>query len=147
MVCNMRFPTYTKNKFYHIYNRGVSKMKICRRDEDYRYFIYLISKYKRIARIKIDEGCIMPNHLHLLVQSPRTHKNISKFMQRIQQCYSRYYNREHGHKGHVFESVYQHNELSTTSSIEYVKNYIINNPVKAKLVKKPEDWPYRIRDF
>lgn len=122
-------------------------MKLCRHDEDYRYYIYLVSKYKRLFGIKINEGCIMPNHLHLLIQSPRSHKNISKFMQRIQQCYSRYYNKTYDHSGHVFESVYQHKELSTSSSIKYVKNYIIQNPVKARLVKKPENWPYRICDF
>ena len=130
------------NRAYHLYNRGVSKRKIFKTDADYKYFIFRIAYYKLKYKIDIEIFCIMPNHYHLLLNVGNKPKNVALFMQCIQQTYSRYYNREYNHVGHVFQSNYKKRSIKSEADYKYIFNYILNNPVDAGLVKSPEEWPY-----
>lgn len=140
----MRFAIYSQNNHIHIFNRGVSKMKIFKYDHDYRYFMFIISNYAYKYNIDLRKVCVMPNHFHLLIKCPKSSKNISKFMQLLQISYARYFNKQYNHSGHVFQGQYKFTVLSTPGSLKYIKNYIYQNPVRAGLVKNPEDWPYRM---
>lgn len=141
---SMRFGIYSTNNYLHIYNRGVSKKKIFKHDHDYRYFWYFISKYIHRFNLKIEKGCIMPNHFHFLIKCPKSSKVLSKFMQLLQISYARYFNKTYDHSGHVFQGQYKFAVFFNDSSLNQIKKYIDQNPVKAGLVKNPEDWPYRI---
>lgn len=138
----MRYPQLRKNLYYHIYNRAVSKQLIFKEDADYRFFMYKIGFYKKIHKIEILVYCILPNHFHLLLKSDHNPKNISKFMQSIQQSYAQYFNKKYEHSGHVFESKFHHKEVITNRDLAYVKRYICNNAVKHGFVKRYYQWPY-----
>lgn len=138
----MRYPELRKNLHYHIYNRAVSKQLIFKEDCDYRFFMCKIGFYKKVYKIEILVYCIMPNHFHILLRSDYQAKNISKFMQSIQQSYAQYFNRKYKHSGHVFEGRFNHREITTNADLAQVKKYILNNPVKNGLVKKYYEWPY-----
>ncbi len=138
----MRYPQLQKNLHYHIYNRAISKRLIFKHDIDYRFFMYKISEFKQIHNILILVYCIMPNHFHLLLRSDNEAQNISKFMKSILQSYSRYFNKSRNHTGHVFEGRFCHKSVNNRLDMKKVKKYILDNPVKAGLVKKYYDWPY-----
>lgn len=138
----MRYKAYSQNNYYHIFNRGVSKMKLFKKDPDYRYFMYIISKNIFKHRIELDIGCVMPNHFHLFIKAPKISQTISKLLFSIQLPYAKYFNYNFDHSGHVFQGPYQFKEVFTEKSKQNVREYIRQNPVDAKLVEKPEDWPY-----
>ena len=138
----MRKPKVRKNVVYHIYNRGVSKWKIYKKDADYKFFIYKLAQYKKKYEIEIVSYCVMPNHFHLLVRSPYKGEYISQFMKSLQLSYACYFNREYKHSGHVFQGSYNNKEVGTGRYLARVIDYIAMNPVRKGLVLSPEKWPY-----
>ncbi len=119
-------------------------MKIFKSDADYKYFLYILSKYKKKYEIEVITACPMPNHFHLLIRSEFDYKKIPKFMKDLQVSYSCYFNRTYRHKGHVFEGSYRHKEINSIEYLAQIIDYIAQNPVKDRLVKKSQDWPYLI---
>jgi len=85
--------------------------------------------------------CLMPNHIHLLVR-PSGEETLAKMMQGVTLCYSKYFNRENGRTGRLWECRYYSTVVDGDSYLWTVSKYIENNPVRAGIVKKPEDYPY-----
>lgn len=138
----MVFTKIHNNRAYHIFNRGVSKRKIFKTDADYKYFVFRIAYYKYKYKVDFEIFCIMPNHYHFLFNIGNKPENVANFMKCLQQTYSRYYNREYQHSGHVFESTYKRIPIKNEAHYKYIFNYILYNPVTANLVDNPEKWPY-----
>lgn len=138
----MRKPKLRKNVIYHIYNRGVSKWRIFKKDADYRFFIYKLAYYKKKYDIEVVSYCVMPNHFHLLLRTSYKGICISRFMKSLQLSYAHYYNRGYKHSGHVFEGAYKNKTVGTGRYLARVINYIAMNPVRKGLVSRPEEWPY-----
>jgi len=67
--------------YYHIVSRGVNKMHIFRKIDDYEYFEELMCFYAKSYGVIIHNYCLMNNHYHLLIEI--TQENLSKFMRRI----------------------------------------------------------------
>ena len=84
----------------------------------------------------------MPNHFHLFLYTQAAAKNISKFIGNLQWIYAKYFNRRYKHSGHVFESKYKNTQIDP-QYMQTMIDYIEQNPVRAKLVKRSEDWPYK----
>lgn len=61
-------------------------------------------------------------------------------MQPLQTNYTVYFNRRHGHSGHVFEQRYKAFLVDRDNHLLQVSRYLHLNPVAAKLVKKPQDY-------
>jgi REP element-mobilizing transposase RayT len=138
----MRIPKLYKNATYHIYNRGVLKTKLYKDDSDYKFFIYKLAFYKKKYDIDLISFCLMPNHFHLLVRSEFNEKNISYFMKSLQQSYACYFNKKYKGSGHVFQGSYKNKIIKSQRYLGKIIQYIAENPVKDKLVMKPEQWPY-----
>lgn len=82
----------------------------------------------------------MPNHFHLLVE---VHKNpLSIIMQRMLTGYTRYYNRIHRMRGHLFQGRYKAILCEKDSYLLELVRYIHLNPVRARLVKEPGAWQW-----
>lgn len=138
----MRYPELKKNIHYHIYNRSVSRQTIFKDDQDYRYFMYKISQYKKRYEIRVLRYCVLPNHFHLLLRQDEQAENISMFMNSLQRVYARFFNKKYKHSGHVFEGRFCHKEITTNRGLTKVKKYILNNPVKHGHVERYYKWPY-----
>jgi len=133
-----------KNINYHIYNRGFYKQKVFRSESDYRFYMFKISQLKEELKIKIFICCLMPNHYHFLLNSGYKPEQIAYFMHRLHTAYAKYYNAKYENSGHVFQGPYQNKPVISKASFKNVYDYINMNPVEAGLVKKPEDWLYRL---
>lgn len=84
--------------------------------------------------------CLLFNHVHLLVETP--HGNLSKLMQAFQTSYTRYCNRRHSRTGHVFEQRYKAFLVDRDAYLLQVSRYIHLNPVGAKVVRRPHEYPW-----
>ena len=131
---------YTKNSFYHIYNRGNNKKLIFYEVGDYERFVKRLFQYKKDYDLEIYAYCLMPNHFHLLIRLGRHEEAISKYIHRCMTSYVMYFNKKYGFVGRLFQGPFRVKKLSTVKSILRVILYIENNPVDAKLVKASSDY-------
>lgn len=126
---------------YHLTNRGLQKRKIFLYNEDYDQFLKIIEKYKQIYSVEIVFYCLMPNHFHLIIRQNKS-EGAFKFISIIQLVYAKYSNKKYGRKGQLYDGRYRCKEIKTMEYMLYLVKYLSNNPVKAGLVKKSEDWKY-----
>ncbi|HEY8134055.1 MAG TPA: transposase [Thermoanaerobaculia bacterium] len=122
----------------HVYARGNRKEKIFWDDFDRELFLDLLAKcVPRFGWILIAYA-LMPNHFHLLVEM--TAKTLSKGMQWLNGKYSQAFNKRHGCVGHVFQGRFESPLVEKESYALQVARYIVLNPVRAKIVMRPEDY-------
>ena len=62
-------------------------------DLDYQAYLERLAKYRKRYDAVLSAYCLMPNHLHLLLETSR--ELLAKFMQGLQQSYTQYFNRTH----------------------------------------------------
>ena len=83
----------------------------------------------------------MSNHVHLLTR-PTKNESLYKMMQGITLCYTQYINRTYKRTGRLWESRYHSSIVDKEKYLWGVARYIEQNPVRAKIVNKAEDYPY-----
>jgi REP-associated tyrosine transposase len=63
-------------------------------------------------------------------------------MHRLHGSYAQYFNRQHGHSGHLFQDRFHDVPMRTDAQLWVTAAYIANNPVTAGLCRHPADWPW-----
>ena len=125
---------------YHVIVRGNQRRKTFRSDADYKTYLDRLDKYRTQCRVRIYAYCLMPNHVHLLVETGST--PLAKFMQGVQQSYTQYFNRRYRKVGHLFQGRYKAIICERDRYLQTLIRYIHLNPVRAKLVIRPERYAY-----
>ena len=133
--------SYIKTSFFHIITQGIDKSYIFENAEDIKYYIKLMYKLNQEHEIKIISYCIMNNHTHMLVKTEKI-KELSKYMQRVNGIYGKYYNKKYARVGYVFRDRYKAEGIYSEEHLYNCIKYIYNNPVKAGLCDKAEKYPY-----
>ena len=96
---------------------------------------------KEKYNIEIIAYCIMNNHAHMLIKCALI-KNLSEYMHALNTRYGCYYNKKYKRVGYVFRDRYKAEGIYTDSHLYSCKKYIYDNPVKAGLCNKPEEYLY-----
>ncbi len=78
--------------------------------------------------------------MHLLVETGST--PLAKFMQGLQQSYTQHFNRSYRKVGHLFQGRYKAIICDRDKYLLALVRYIHLNPVRAKLVTRPERYSY-----
>jgi REP element-mobilizing transposase RayT len=140
---------FVPGEYYHIYNRGNSKQKIFRSEEDYARFVALLYvtngtssidlrgvKREEIfffergeAQVAIGAYCLMPNHFHILL-TPLTDDGVKSFMLKLSTGYSMYFNKKYFRTGSLFEGRFKSEHVNEDRYLKYLFSYIHLNPVK-----------------
>jgi putative transposase len=126
---------------HHIVERGNNRERVFANPIDYKKYLSFLSKYSEEREAAVLAYCLMPNHIHLLVR-PSGEETLAKMMQGVTLCYSKYFNGENGRTGRLWECRYYSTVVDGDSYLWTVSKYIENNPVRAGIVKKPEDYLY-----
>ena len=121
---------------YHIIQRGNDKKEIFLSDNDKRKFISILQKAKTKYNFLIYAYCLMDNHVHLLIKD--NGNDISKVIKSINVSYVLYFNRKYHRCGHLFQNRFISDIIKDDRQLMSVSKYIHNNPVKAKMVQRPE---------
>lgn len=125
---------------YHITNRGNNKQKIFLDDDDYKMYMYFVKdtlKFYEELNFKLISYCLMPNHIHLLLKTDS--QDPAVFMRRLNSLYAKYFNNKYEYVGHLFQGRYFSNIITSDYELLEVSKYIHLNPVKANIVKLPEN--------
>lgn len=156
------------NEFLHVYNRGIAKSIIFHNDRDRKRFLFLIlvlqipETVKNIDRmfkdfvldpetyvknfdsaglknrkVELINFCLMPNHFHLLVREVKE-GGVSKYMQRLQNAYTKYFNTKYDRSGHLLQGSYKAVLIGSNEQLLYVSSYIHKNPRELKEYKNKE---------
>ena len=131
---------------YHIMLRGINRQQIFEDEEDRQHFIETLESYKDICGYTIYAYCLMGNHIHILLKEGK--EDLTLVFKRIAGHFVYWYNWKYHRCGHLFQDRFKSEPVEDDSYFLTVLRYIHQNPVKAGICKKPEDYPYSsMRDY
>ena len=112
-------------------NHGRRAERIFQDDRDCKRFVDLLKESSELWNLRVSAYCLMPNHYHLLVQTPDA--NISRCMRHINGVYTQRYNRRHHCEGQLFRGRYKSILVDADSYLLQLVRYIHRNPLRAGL--------------
>ena len=146
---------FVQDEYYHLLNRGNNKQVTFLDERDYARFLFSILylqvplDFENIAHeityfikhrtfnLSIDTGknrlvrllnfCLMPNHFHLTVEEV-AEAGISRYMQRVLNAYTKYFNTKYERVGHLFQGPFKAISIVDDDQLEYLSAYIHRNP-------------------
>lgn len=139
----------SQSGIYHVMLRGVNRQQIFEDEEDYRKFIFILhdmispkDELKRPLppRCALYSYCLMPNHVHLLIQEKE--EKLSNTVKQIASRYAMYYNNKYERFGHLFQDRFKSEPVADYSYFLTLIRYIHQNPVAGKLCKNVEDYDW-----
>ena len=125
---------------YHITSRGNEKKAIYKEDRDRKDFLDLLQQVNKRYHWICHAYCLMDNHYHLLIETPEG--NLSLGMRQLNGVYTQLFNARHKRSGHLFQGRYKAIHIEKESHLLEVCRYVVLNPVRARLRKRPEDWKW-----
>jgi len=132
---------FAVGQYYHIYNRGAGKQPLFFNPGNYEYFLRLVKRYDHKYGATVIAYCLMPNHYHFLLRQ-ETDEPLSKFINVLFNAYVQAVNLQQGRSGTLFEGRFRHVWVECYEYLIHLCRYIHNNPRKAGLVIRLEDWSY-----
>lgn len=70
---------------------------------------------------------LMPNHFHAIVRQIKD-TGISRYMQRVLDSYTKFFNKKYERTGHLFQGPYQVVQIESNEQLLYLSAYIHRNP-------------------
>jgi len=89
----------------------------------------------------LHEFVIMPNHLHVML-TPAANASLEKCVQLIKGGSSHAIHKQRGQRLEIWQEGFHDWTIRGAEDWQSKAEYIRLNPVRAKLVERPEDWPY-----
>jgi REP element-mobilizing transposase RayT len=129
-------------QYYHVTTRGNKKNIVFVDNKDFSTFLEILKRTKQMHKsIRLYAYCLMPNHVHLLINSLKA-TEIPRFMKRINLCYSIFFNKKYSYVGHVWQKRYQPKPILHHQYLQNCVNYIESNPVRANICKNIADYQW-----
>jgi len=125
---------------YHVTSRGNEKQDIFLEDSDRRRFLGILEDYHDRFDLVVHCFVLMGNHYHLALETPQG--NLLKVMHGINSSYTGYFNRKYGRVGHLFQGRYRGILVDKDSYLLELTRYVHLNPVRAKVVERPEEYAW-----
>lgn len=144
----------SEGDLYHVFNRGNNREVIFRRQSNYHHFMDGIRKYL-LGSCDLVAWCLMPNHFHLLVHANRhsiplildgsfKRQRFSQGIKQLLSSYAKSINKQEGRTGSLFQQ--KTKSVLVSDPVEDYSvtalHYIHQNPVRAGLVDRMEDWEF-----
>ncbi len=139
-----------KDALYFITCRGEHGETLFKDEKDYGMFLELMKRYQEQYGIKLFAYCLLPEHLHLLVEMEKAQEDaangktqqLSGFMRDLNNNYTKYYNSRYDRKGHLFRERFKSALIEKDSHLLKMTAYIHVNPEKLGLVKDAKEYAY-----
>lgn len=158
-------------EYYHIYNRGVAYQPTFKFKMDFERFILCLSYYKfnetpvklsRLLQIPLEDRnkiiqslekednrgieiiafVLMPNHFHLLIKQV-SDGAISRFMKKITDSYTKYFNTKSQRVGPVFQGAFKVVHVDNDEQLIHLSRYIHLNPLVSHVVREEDFLDYK----
>ena len=125
---------------YHVTSRGDGRENIFLADEDRVAWLATLAEVCKRFHWVCHGYCQMTNHYHVVIETPDA--NLSKGMRQLNGVYTQRFNRTHGRVGHVFQGRFKAIMVDKDSYLLELARYVVLNPLRAKMVRRLEQWPW-----
>jgi REP element-mobilizing transposase RayT len=125
---------------HHVTAKSTSRRLLFNDDSDRQRYLQLLAREIRRRGWRLLTFCLLSNHLHLLVETPRT--DLGAGMKRVHETFSRRTNRARGERGHLFGDRFYSGIVRTERHVHGCLRYIARNPVEANICLTPQEWPW-----
>lgn len=125
----------------HVIQRGNNHQACFLSEQDYRVYLNKLNEYCEKYNVLIHSYVLMTNHVHLLL-TPKAAEGVSQLLQSLGRYYVRYFNQTHQRSGTLWEGRFKSTLVDSENYLLTVSRYIELNPVRAKMVMQPADYPW-----
>src|SRR5258706_5349898 len=101
----------------------------------------VLEKQRAASRFLLHAFVVMPDHAHVLF-TPAEDVSLEKAVQFIKGGYSFRVKKEFGYAGEVWQQSFTEHRVKDAADYQQHVNYIHQNPVRARLVREAEEYPY-----
>jgi len=110
-------------------------------EETARIIISKMLEYRDRGNYLLHDFVIMPNHLHVIL-TPSSRTSLEKAVQLIKGGSSFTIHKVRCEKGEIWQDGFHESQITSGLDYQRKREYVWFNPVAAKLVERPELWPY-----
>jgi REP element-mobilizing transposase RayT len=125
---------------YHLTSRGNARQKIFFTDADRELFLGTLAGVVRRYRWICHAYCLMANHYHLLIETPKA--NLSIGMRQLNGNYTQSFNRRHRRVGHLFQGRFKAILVEKEAHLLELCRYVVLNPVRVKGRASAQSWKW-----
>ena len=126
---------------YHILTRGNNRAAVFHETADYQRYGQLLLELLPRHHVQVYHYCFMTNHVHLLVRAA-TGVGLRQAMQQLNLRYALLYKRKYAHTGHFWQDRFKSLLIAEDAYLLACGAYIELNPVRARMVKQPHEYPW-----
>jgi REP-associated tyrosine transposase len=123
---------------HHVTSRGNERRPIFCDDRDREAFLEFLGHAVKRFGWSVTAFVLMTNHFHLVIQTPEA--NLSRGMHWFNTAYVVWFNRRHERSGHLYGGRFKAFLVEKETYFLEVLRYVVLNPVRAKMVTRPEDY-------
>jgi REP element-mobilizing transposase RayT len=125
---------------YHVTARGNRRQPVFADAQDHLGFLWLLDAVARRRGWLGYAYCLMPNHYHLVLETPRP--DISIGMHWLNFRYAQSFNHRHAFDGHLFQGRFYSSLVEGNGHLLELSRYLALNPVEAGLCRRPGAWAW-----
>ncbi|MFO7820801.1 MAG: transposase, partial [Lentisphaeria bacterium] len=131
---------------HHITQRGVRSMDIFYHDDDRHEYLRLLREQAKRFGLESLSYCLMTNHVHLIAV-PTEEDSLARAIGEAHRLYTRMINFRKNVKGYLFQGRFSSCPVQTGQYLHAAVRYVERNPVAAKMVSRPWDYPWSSAAF
>jgi len=104
-------------------------------------FLNVVDNYRQQGKFALHEFVVMPDHVHLLL-TVNSDISIERAIQFIKGGFAHRAGKELGFRAPVWQKGFSEVRVSDEARFDQFTIYIRNNPVRARLASRPEEFPF-----
>jgi len=125
---------------HHVTQRGNRRETTFFRDDNYRLYRTLLAEAAAKAKAEIWAYCLMPNHVHVIL-TPSDPDGLRRTVADLHRRYTAHINARNRWTGHLWQGRFGSVAMDEPHLFAAIR-YVSLNPVRARLVDRPQDWPW-----
>ena len=125
---------------YHVYQRGNERQRVFHSQRQLLSYLNRLNLLARRYKVRIHAFCLMSNHVHFILE-PTRKRGISNLMRDLQSQHAREVLLARQSDGHLWKHHYGALALGP-AHYRAALRYVEENPVRAGVARRPEDYPY-----
>ena len=123
----MELEILEKDKYYHIYNKGINGTEIFKNDRNKTFFLNQFSKYLSI-KISIFAYCLMDNLFHFVIRLNDEPEIVTQGFSNFFNSYAKAFNKQNNRTGSLFEKHFKRKRLDDENYLKHLITYVHLNP-------------------
>jgi putative transposase len=127
---------------HHIVQRGHNRGAVFINDNDRLVYLATLQEFRKKLGVKVYGYCLMTNHVHLIADPGADAKNLSLLMKRLAGRHTMRINRLEKRTGTSWNGRFKCSPIESDRYLLACLRYVDLNPVRAKMVRRAEDYPW-----